>query len=152
MNSNSSKFRESSYLSEFRIVSIHHSSHHDAPIIGWLFLKNSPNATSISPRNSISSRFFLYFFASFTVFNCNTSPFFSFIIGPSIESTGTTQLPFPGYSIFNWVPTAKNSISSIVAGLTPIVASPVFLDLPYLNLNAPFSDGYPSIGLPPIIS
>ena len=33
-----------------------------------------------------------------------------------MESTGTTQLPFPGYSILSCVPTAKKSSSAIVAG------------------------------------
>ena len=33
-----------------------------------------------------------------------------------MESTGTIQLPFPGYSILSCVPTAKKSSSAIVAG------------------------------------
>ena len=33
-----------------------------------------------------------------------------------------------------------------------MVARPVLRDLPYLSLNAPFSEGYPRIGLPPMIS
>ena len=58
-----------------------------------------------------------------------------------MESTGTTQLPFPGYSILSCVPTAKKSSNAMVAGWTPIVASPVFLERPYLKRKPPFSEG-----------
>ena len=132
--------------------SSHHSSHQQDPNIGWLFLKNSPNATSMSPKKRISTTLPFTSLASAIESNLRTSPDFNLTIGPSIESTGTTQLPFPGLSIFNWVPTARNSSNSIVAGWTPIVARPVLRDLPYLSLNPPFSEGYPSTGLPPMIS
>ena len=115
-NASFSSSENSLYLSEFLIVSIHHSSHQQAPNIGWLFLRNSPNATSISPKKRISTTLPLTFLASSMESNRRTSPDFSFTVGPSIESTGTTQLPLPGLSIFNCVPTARNSNSSIVAG------------------------------------
>ena len=104
------------YFALFLIVSIHHSSHQQAPNIGWLFLRNSPNATSMSPKKRISTTFPLTFLASSMESNLRTSPDFNLTVGPSIESTGTTQLPFPGLSILSCVPTAKNSKSSIVAG------------------------------------
>ena len=140
------------YFSLFLMHSIHHSSHQQEPSIGWLFLKNSPNATSMSPKKRISTTLFLTSRASWIEYNLRTSPFFNLTIGPSIESTGTTQLPLPGLSIFSCVPTARNSRSSMVAGWTPIVARPVFLERPYLSLKPPFSEGYPKTGLPPITS
>ena len=95
---------------------IHHSSTHPDGYKGWLFLKNSPNATSMSPKNSISVTSFLTSRAFLTLSSINTSPFLSLTVGPSMESTGTTQLPFPGYSILSCVPTARNSSNAIVAG------------------------------------
>ena len=97
-------------------VPIHHSSHHPDSRRGWLFLKNSPNATNMSPKNNISLSFPLHSLASLIVLILTTSPFLSFTIGPSMESTGTTQLPFPGCSILSCVPTAKKSNKVIVAG------------------------------------
>ena len=142
----------SEYSSDSWTVSIHHSSHHADGSSTWLFLKNSPNATSISPKNRISVTSFLISLACGMDSTLTTSPFLNLTIGPSIVSHGTTHIPLPGLSIFIWVPTARNSTISMVNGLIPIAAKPEFLERPYLSLNPPFAIGYDKTGLPPIIS
>ena len=62
--------------------------------------------------------------------------------GSGCEKTGADEFTLK-------VPTAiKSSIAIIVAGCIAVPLSPVFLPLPYLNLNPPFLKGCPKTGLP----
>ena len=118
-----------------------------------MFSRNSPIATSKSPRNKILSILFRTFFASSTVSINLTLPSFNLTRGGMIPSTGVMIAPLPGLSVFNCIPIDKKfSVKIIMAGCTPNPARPVFLERPYLSLNPPMALGDARTGLPAITS
>ncbi|MBA7546580.1 hypothetical protein ES705_38972 [subsurface metagenome] len=107
---------------------------------------------SISPKSTISATSPLTLRTASTEFNLTRSPFFNFTVGPSMESTGTTQPAFPGSSVFICVPAAVNPSKDIVSGFNPTAASPELRARPYRSRKEPFADGRPNTGLPAIKS
>ncbi len=90
---------------------------------------------------------------SFTSLIWMRSPFCNSTMGPSIWSQGVPMVPFPGRSVFIWVPTVmKLSRMNMVAGLIAVEASPAVRARPYLRRNPPFREGWDSTGLPAMTS
>ena len=120
----------------------HHSKQYDAGARGLLFSKKSPKLIRISPTSIILEMSFVCLAASSSVSILTTSPLVSLTVGPSMVLTGAAATAFPGSSTLTWVPAARKSPRMVmVAGLNPAAARPVFLDLPYLNLNPPGREG-----------
>ena len=132
-----------------RSSSRNHSMENAPGTRGWLFSRNSPYGTRISPRSAIRLTFGRSSRASDSVVTAMKSPLSRTTSGPSIESHGVTAPAFPGRSVLICVPTAMNSSRmTIVAGWRPRDASPFARLFPYRSRSPPARLGWQRTGRP----
>ena len=97
-----------------RSSSRYHSIENAPGTSGWLFSRNSPYGTRISPRSAIRLILGRASRAAASVASATKSPVSSTTRGPSIESHGVTAPALPGRSVLICVPTAMNSSRTII--------------------------------------